>query len=126
VFLLVAGSRPFNMVPVDSTTVTEGCLLQLGFSPCPIYLDHHRYMFVHGGLSLRHTAHPCLLLAPAAPSPPGDKIIADGLVLESHGLVIDEASLTGESDPIKKNEEDPWCRSGTQVHSVRMTGPQTS
>jgi magnesium-transporting ATPase (P-type) len=30
--------------------------------------------------------------------------------------VIDEASLTGESDPIKKNpEEDPWCRSGTQV-----------
>jgi len=30
--------------------------------------------------------------------------------------VVDEASLTGESDPIKKSpEEDPWCRSGTQV-----------
>jgi magnesium-transporting ATPase (P-type) len=67
----------------------------------------------------------CLLLHPAVcvtthppPTPPGDKIIADGLVLESHGLVIDEASLTGESDPIKKNEEDPWCRSGTQVLAV--------
>ncbi len=41
----------------------------------------------------------------------GDKIIADGILIETFGLVIDEASLTGESDPIKKNlEEDPWCR----------------
>ena len=32
------------------------------------------------------------------------------------GLTIDEASLTGESDPIKKNtSEDMWVRSGTQV-----------
>eukprot|EP00775_Hariotina_reticulata_P009045 gene9045-9216_t len=45
----------------------------------------------------------------------GDKVVADGLVIESFGLVVDEASLTGESDPIKKSEEDPWCRSGTQV-----------
>lgn len=45
----------------------------------------------------------------------GDKVVADGVVVESHGLVVDEASLTGESDPIKKSEEDPWCRSGTQV-----------
>lgn len=46
----------------------------------------------------------------------GDKIIADGVVFEAHGLVIDEASLTGESDPIKKVvEDDCWCRSGTQV-----------
>jgi Ca2+-transporting ATPase len=30
------------------------------------------------------------------------------------GMVIDEASLTGESDPIKKDQEnDPWIRSGT-------------
>jgi magnesium-transporting ATPase (P-type) len=41
----------------------------------------------------------------------GDKIIADGILIETFGLIIDEASLTGESDPIKKNvEEDPWCR----------------
>ena len=46
----------------------------------------------------------------------GDKVVADGLVVESYGLVLDEASLTGESDPIKKGpEDDPWCRSGTQV-----------
>ena len=46
----------------------------------------------------------------------GDKIIADMIMFESHGLVIDEASLTGESDPIKKTiDSDPWIRSGTQV-----------
>lgn len=46
----------------------------------------------------------------------GDKIIADLLMFETHGLVIDEASLTGESDPIKKTlDADPWIRSGTQV-----------
>jgi Ca2+-transporting ATPase len=46
----------------------------------------------------------------------GDKLIADGVLVETHGLVVDEASLTGESDPIKKTlDEDPWCRSGTQV-----------
>ncbi|KAF6264067.1 hypothetical protein COO60DRAFT_1457828 [Scenedesmus sp. NREL 46B-D3] len=35
----------------------------------------------------------------------GDKIVADGLVIESYGLVVDEASLTGESDPIKRVSE---------------------
>ena len=45
----------------------------------------------------------------------GDKVPADGLVLESYGLVADEASLTGESEPQHKGELDPWCRSGTQV-----------
>lgn len=46
----------------------------------------------------------------------GDKLVADGLLIDSQGLVIDEASLTGESEPIKKSRDgDPWCRSGTQV-----------
>jgi Ca2+-transporting ATPase len=46
----------------------------------------------------------------------GDKVAADGVLLASQGLVIDEASLTGESDPIKKSvEASPWVRCGTQV-----------
>ena len=50
----------------------------------------------------------------------GDKIVADMLMFESHGLVIDEASLTGESDPIKKHvDTDPWIRSGTQASCRR-------
>ena len=50
------------------------------------------------------------------PLSPGDKVAADGVVLASQGLVIDEASLTGESDPIKKSsDKDPWVRCGTQV-----------
>lgn len=35
---------------------------------------------------------------------------------QAHGCVIDEASLTGESDPVKKGgDHDPWVRSGTQA-----------
>eukprot|EP00803_Ostreobium_quekettii_P006058 evm.model.scf_144.7 EVM.evm.TU.scf_144.7 scf_144:78288-87675(-) len=46
----------------------------------------------------------------------GDKVTADGVVFASNDLVIDEASLTGESEPIKKQiDKKPWCRSGTQV-----------
>lgn len=45
----------------------------------------------------------------------GDKITADGVVIESHNMVVDEASLTGESEPIKKGQKDPFCRAGTAV-----------
>lgn len=48
----------------------------------------------------------------------GDRIAADGLCVESHDLVVDEASLTGESDPVKKGLEDPFVRAGTQVGSA--------
>lgn len=35
-------------------------------------------------------------------------------------MIIDEASLTGEADPIKKTPEDPWVRSGTQVGKLHL------
>mmetsp|Transcript_4289 Transcript_4289/g.13717 ORF Transcript_4289/g.13717 Transcript_4289/m.13717 type:complete len:995 (+) Transcript_4289:117-3101(+) len=45
----------------------------------------------------------------------GDKMVADGVYVDGHGLTLDEASLTGESDPVKKSDSEPFCRSGTQV-----------
>ena len=45
----------------------------------------------------------------------GDKITADGIVIESNNMVVDEASLTGESEPIKKGSKDVFCRAGTTV-----------
>ncbi|CAG9461436.1 unnamed protein product [Pedinophyceae sp. YPF-701] len=45
----------------------------------------------------------------------GDKVVADGYFVRGFDLVIDESSLTGESDPIKKSDKRPWCLSGTQV-----------
>ena len=44
------------------------------------------------------------------------QVVADCLLIESFGLVIDESSVTGEAEPMKKDRvDDPWVRSGTQV-----------
>lgn len=43
----------------------------------------------------------------------GDLLPADGIIIQSNDLKIDESSLTGESDHIKKNEAtDPMLLSG--------------
>lgn len=53
----------------------------------------------------------------------GDKITADGIVIDSNNMVVDEASLTGESEPIKKGFKDMFCRAGT---TVSFLPPQSS
>ncbi|XP_050517165.1 plasma membrane calcium-transporting ATPase 1-like [Diabrotica virgifera virgifera] len=46
----------------------------------------------------------------------GDLLPADGILLQSNDLKIDESSLTGESDHVKKGEAfDPMILSGTHV-----------
>ena len=56
----------------------------------------------------------------------GDKVPADCILIETFGLVIDEAALTGESDPIAKTTgADPWVRSGTQVSCLVPLQPRS-
>ncbi|KAI6194699.1 Calcium-transporting ATPase [Aphelenchoides besseyi] len=46
----------------------------------------------------------------------GDLLPADGVVIQSHELQLDEASLTGETDHLKKSPDgDPLLLSGTNV-----------
>ena len=46
----------------------------------------------------------------------GDLLPADGIILQSNDLKIDESSLTGESDQVKKGtDKDPMLLSGTHV-----------
>lgn len=45
----------------------------------------------------------------------GDQVPADGLYISGCGLSIDESSMTGESEPLKINEENPYLLSGTTV-----------
>ena len=63
-----------------------------------------------------------LLFAPPPNLPPsfqvkyGDLLPADGVVIQSNDLKIDESSLTGESDQVKKGADcDPMVLSGTHV-----------
>lgn len=47
----------------------------------------------------------------------GDRVVADLYAITTHSLYLDESSLTGETEPIRKGKEDNdnWIRSGTQV-----------
>ena len=46
----------------------------------------------------------------------GDLLPADGIIIQSNDLKVDESSLTGESDHVKKGElYDPMLYSGTHV-----------
>lgn len=50
---------------------------------------------------------------------PGDLLPADGILIQGNDLKIDESSLTGESDHVKKSlDKDPMLLSGTrnQLH----------
>lgn len=50
----------------------------------------------------------CVFVRPA-----GDLLPADGVLLQGNDLKIDESSLTGESDHVKKTQEkDPMLLSG--------------
>ncbi len=54
---------------------------------------------------------------------PGDQLVADGVVVSSRGLTIDESLLTGESDGIRKREGDrvlsgSFCLSGSGYYEV--------
>ncbi|XP_061338998.1 calcium-transporting ATPase 4, plasma membrane-type-like isoform X2 [Gastrolobium bilobum] len=45
----------------------------------------------------------------------GDQVPADGIYISGYFLLIDESSLSGESEPVNANEEKPFLLSGTKV-----------
>ncbi|KAK3418388.1 hypothetical protein EUGRSUZ_H04346 [Eucalyptus grandis] len=45
----------------------------------------------------------------------GDQVPADGLFVDGHSLRVDESSMTGESDHIEADSENPFLLSGTKV-----------
>lgn len=49
----------------------------------------------------------------------GDLIPADGVLIQGNDLQIDESSFTGETDMMKKSENDPMLLSGTHVMEGR-------
>jgi cation-transporting P-type ATPase E len=60
----------------------------------------------------------------------GDVVVADGPVLEARFLEMDEALLSGESDPIRRHEGDnllsgSFCVSGEGIYRVDSVGDET-
>src|ERR687887_881936 len=54
---------------------------------------------------------------------PGDQLVADGVVVSTRGLTIDESILTGESDGVRKHDRDrvlsgAFCLAGSGYYEV--------
>ncbi|KAK9291104.1 hypothetical protein L1049_009291 [Liquidambar formosana] len=45
----------------------------------------------------------------------GDQVPADGIFISGYSMLIDESSLSGESEPVNIDEEKPFLLSGTKV-----------
>ncbi|CAD5220230.1 unnamed protein product [Bursaphelenchus okinawaensis] len=75
----------------------------------------HKFSVVRGGHSIEIIVNE-LVVGDVANVKYGDLLPADGIIIQSNDLKIDESSLTGESDLIKKSpEHDPVLLSGTHV-----------
>lgn len=56
----------------------------------------------------------------------GDLLPADGVLIQSNDLKVDESSLTGESDHVKKGEViDPMLLSGWQISVATHDSPES-
>jgi magnesium-transporting ATPase (P-type) len=58
---------------------------------------------------------------------PGDQVVADGVVVASSGLALDESMLTGESDQVPKGNTDEvlsgaYCAAGSGLYRVTAVG----
>ena len=60
----------------------------------------------------------------------GDQVVADGSVLESRSLALDESALTGESEPVERNAGEPllsgaYCVAGAGEYVVEAVGAES-
>ena len=61
---------------------------------------------------------------------PGDQVVADGTLSESSGLTLDESILTGESEPVEREEGEPvrsgsFAVEGVGAYEVTAVGEQS-
>uniref|UniRef100_A0A8R1TT93 Calcium-transporting ATPase n=1 Tax=Onchocerca volvulus TaxID=6282 RepID=A0A8R1TT93_ONCVO len=75
----------------------------------------HKFAVIRGGNQIQIVVNE-LVVGDIAQIKYGDLLPADGVLVQSNDLKIDESSLTGESDQIRKSPElDPMLLSGTHV-----------
>lgn len=72
-----------------------------------------------------------VVLGDVLPLEPGDKIVVDGVVLQSDALEIDESQLTGESDAVLKDAGMPvssgsFCVAGAGVMVATVVGKEST
>ncbi|KAK0399123.1 hypothetical protein QR680_002907 [Steinernema hermaphroditum] len=80
----------------------------------------HKFAVIRNGEAIDITIHD-MVVGDIARIKYGDLLPADGILIQSNDLKIDESSLTGESDLIKKSADtDPMLLSGT--HAMEGSG----
>ncbi|KAG0628831.1 hypothetical protein M758_1G055700 [Ceratodon purpureus] len=62
-----------------------------------------------------------LVVGDVIPLSIGGQVPADGVMIEGHALTIDESTMTGESEPVKKDSKRPFLLSGCKVQGGQGT-----
>lgn len=101
-FTVIRGSQVIQ-IPVADITVGDIAQVKYG-KPCRAPHPPTKLCWICGRLSI------------SLPSVSGDLLPADGILIQGNDLKIDESSLTGESDHVKKSlDKDPLLLSGMNL-----------
>lgn len=101
-FTVIRGSQVIQ-IPVADITVGDIAQVKYG-KPCRALHPPAKLCWICGWLSI------------PLPSVSGDLLPADGILIQGNDLKIDESSLTGESDHVKKSlDKDPLLLSGMNL-----------
>uniref|UniRef100_A0AC34FQ18 Cation-transporting P-type ATPase N-terminal domain-containing protein n=1 Tax=Panagrolaimus sp. ES5 TaxID=591445 RepID=A0AC34FQ18_9BILA len=110
-----------NDLKIDESSLTgESDLIKKSVENDPMLLSakiktEQKFAVIREGLQIQIPVNE-LVVGDIAQIKYGDLLPADGIIIQSNDLKIDESSLTGESDLIKKSvEHDPMLLSGTNI-----------
>lgn len=103
-FSVVRGGQVIQ-IPVAEIVVGDIAQVKYG-KRRPVAISFFFLLFFLVKVNIKQAEiYPCCVL--------GDLLPADGVLIQGNDLKIDESSLTGESDQVKKNQEkDPMLLSG--------------
>ncbi|KAG9158656.1 hypothetical protein Leryth_023670 [Lithospermum erythrorhizon] len=108
------GSISFAVFLVIIVTATSDYRQSLQFQSLNEEKRNIKLEVIRGGRREKISIYD-IVVGDVVPLKIGDQVPADGVVITSHSLAIDESSMTGESKIMRKDPKDPFMMAGCKV-----------